>query len=221
MKKRIVTLALVVALVAIAAVGTLAYFTDTDEKTNTFATAKVDITLNDTFEKGSSIVPGVLDDGEIKNAVEKIVSVTNEDDSEEAYVRIHIAIPKDLDDKLLLINEGGSGANWSWKYSSDDRLNHSTPSYEAIINGKEYVVTVLTYEEKLVAGASTTNAFEYVWMYPNVTSDDLEQFDGSFNIIIFAEGTQAAGFDSAYDALEAAFGRDYCPWNDTIPTWEY
>lgn len=34
MKKRIVTIALVVALVAIAAVGTLAYFTDTDNATN-------------------------------------------------------------------------------------------------------------------------------------------------------------------------------------------
>ena len=37
MKKRIVTIALVVALVAIAAVGTLAYFTDTDEALNTLA----------------------------------------------------------------------------------------------------------------------------------------------------------------------------------------
>ena len=45
MKKRIVTIALVVALVAIAAVGTLAYFTDTDEAINTFAVGNVKIEL--------------------------------------------------------------------------------------------------------------------------------------------------------------------------------
>ena len=43
MKKKIVSLALVVALIAIAAMGTLAYFTDTDDATNTFTTGDVAI----------------------------------------------------------------------------------------------------------------------------------------------------------------------------------
>ena len=45
MKKKIVSLALVVALIAIAAMGTLAYFTDEDAETNTFTVGNVQIDL--------------------------------------------------------------------------------------------------------------------------------------------------------------------------------
>ena len=57
MKKRIVTIALVVALVAIAAVGTLAYFTDTDEATNTFAVGNVEIKLIEQQRGENGLVP--------------------------------------------------------------------------------------------------------------------------------------------------------------------
>ena len=57
MKKRIVTIALVVALVAIAAVGTLAYFTDTDEATNTFAVGNVKIELIEQQRGENGLVP--------------------------------------------------------------------------------------------------------------------------------------------------------------------
>ena len=46
MKKKIVALALVICMLAIAIVGgTLAYFTDTDAQTNTFTAGKVGIKL--------------------------------------------------------------------------------------------------------------------------------------------------------------------------------
>ena len=67
MKKKIVSLALAVCLLAIAAVGTLAYFTDkTETKDNTFTVGKVDIDLTETSEadKDAGILPGVkTDDG--------------------------------------------------------------------------------------------------------------------------------------------------------------
>ena len=85
MKKKIVSLALAVCLIAIAAVGTLAYFTDKDAKTNTFTTGKVDITLNETFTQESKLLPG--------KDIAKIVNVTNNE--EDAYVRLHIAFPAD------------------------------------------------------------------------------------------------------------------------------
>ena len=48
MKKKIVALALVICMLAIAIVGgTLAYFTDTAEETNTFTAGKIDITLSE------------------------------------------------------------------------------------------------------------------------------------------------------------------------------
>ena len=48
MKKKVVTLSLVVALIATAAIGgTFAYFTDTDDATNTFTVGNVDIELTE------------------------------------------------------------------------------------------------------------------------------------------------------------------------------
>lgn len=96
MKKKIVSLALAVCLLAIAAVGTLAYFTDkTDTKDNTFTVGKVDIDLTETSEadEDEGILAGVAtDDGfkydnivpGSKYAKEPVITV--EDDSQDAHV---------------------------------------------------------------------------------------------------------------------------------------
>lgn len=96
MKKKIVSLALAVCLLAIAAVGTLAYFTDkTVTKDNTFTVGKVDIDLTETSEadEDAGILPGVkTDDGfkydnvvpGSKYAKEPVITV--EKDSQDAHV---------------------------------------------------------------------------------------------------------------------------------------
>lgn len=90
-RKKIVSLAIVIALFAIAAAGTLAYYTDEVMAHNIITTSSVDITLNDkTLQSGvlvdfptggiSGIMPAAT--------VSKVVSVTNE--SGEAWVRIRL-----------------------------------------------------------------------------------------------------------------------------------
>lgn len=123
MKKRIVTIALVVALVAIAAVGTLAYFTDTDEATNTFAVGNVKIDLIEQqrgenglvpFEQNKKLYPivgsaqGEKDEYGMpiaKNYVDKMVTIENTG-SEKAYIRAYFAIPSALDDGYETFNAG-------------------------------------------------------------------------------------------------------------------
>ena len=110
MKKRIVTIALVVALVAIAAVGTLAYFTDTDKATNTFAVGNVEIKLIEQqrgenglvpFEQNKKLYPIVGSaQGEkdkygmptAKNYVDKMVTIQNTG-TEKAYIRLTLPFP--------------------------------------------------------------------------------------------------------------------------------
>lgn len=120
MKKKITSLCLVVALLAIAIVGgTMAYFTDTDEAKNVFTVGNVNIEQNEQqrneetgeieeFEQEKNVFPAVLDklakeeitvdDFTFKirslegNYIDKIVNVTNEG-TEEAYIRTIIAIP--------------------------------------------------------------------------------------------------------------------------------
>lgn len=204
MKKKIIALCLVVALAAVAVVGaSLAYFTDTDTKTNTFTTGKVDITLNDEFEQNSKLVPAVVDEetSEIYNAVDKAVSVTNNTGSEEAFVRVHVAIPSSIRSLVGLWTYDGAE---NWEGIGDTRVD--TPAYTTTIDGVEYVVFVSTYTKKLAAGVTTTNILDAVTMEPTATNADVAAVNGNFNIIVFAEGCQAAGFSDAETALNTAFG---------------
>lgn len=124
MKKKVLSLALCLALAATAVVGgTLAYFTDTDSATNTFTTANVKIDLIEqerktektddgqdkvslgNFENGKVLYPIVgsaqtdpKDEFGLttaKNYVDKIVTVKNL--AADAYVRVYYAIPTVLD----------------------------------------------------------------------------------------------------------------------------
>lgn len=214
MKKKLIAIFLCVALAAVAIVGaSLAYFTDTDTKTNVFTTGKVDITLNDTFEQGSKLVPAVVEeDGTINNAVEKTVSVTNDKGSEDAYVRVHIAIPTSIRSLIGLWTFEGAE---NWEGASDTRVD--TPNYTTTINGVSYDVFVFTYTDVLTAEDSTSNILDAVTMEDTATNDEIAAVNGTFNIIVFAEGTQAAGFSDAETALNAAFGTpsaDANPWNN-------
>lgn len=113
MKKRIVTIALVIALLATCFAGTYAYLTDTDAAKNVMTVGSVSIIQDETNEKGEAFQDGQklfpytgtgadTDDNKIvvndkyctdegvmdpaKNWISKIVTVKN-DGSEDAYVR--------------------------------------------------------------------------------------------------------------------------------------
>ena len=182
MKKKILVLCLVVALAVTAVVGgTLAYFTDTDAKTNTFTTGKVDITLNETFEEQTAkLLPG--------KDIAKIVNVTNNE--EDAYVRLHIAFPADTIyygandgvqeyNNLVHFNQKYASlvaGEWNWTPTAagatydaahpgypGNGTNYNT--YTTTIGGVEYRVFVVTYMTKLTEGATTkTDAMFNVYL---------------------------------------------------------
>lgn len=116
-KRKILALASAVCMVAILAIGgTLAYFTSTDEATNTFTTGGVKIDLIEQerdgngglqdFTQGKVLMPIVgsaqdekddLGQPVAANYVDKIVTIKNEGTSA-AWVRAYFAIPSVLDD---------------------------------------------------------------------------------------------------------------------------
>ena len=117
-KKKILVLAVSVALIAILAIGgSLAYFTDTDEATNTFTAGGVAIdlieqqvnkagTALEDFTQNQVLMPivgsaqGDKDDfGQpvAENYIDKIVTIKNTSKSA-AWVRAYFAIPSALDD---------------------------------------------------------------------------------------------------------------------------
>ena len=102
-KKKILVLAVSVALIAILAIGgSLAYFTDTDEATNTFTLGNVKIALQENFDADNAVLrPG----SQSTNAVKKEVSIKNTS-SESAYVGYEWLIPTALDSI-----DGSTGTN--------------------------------------------------------------------------------------------------------------
>jgi len=160
-RKKIASLAMVVALFAIAAASTLAYYTDAVEAHNIITSGGVDITLNDmTVENGVAVdfpeggISGVMPTA----TVSKVVSVTNE--SAEAWVRIRLeerieardgsALPAELTDgtpvyTLNLVDNTpwikGSDDNWYyeyplWQYETSEVLFDSVTFSPAL--GNEY-----------------------------------------------------------------------------------
>ena len=125
MKKKILTICLIVALAATAIIGgTLAYFTDKDEATNTFTAGGVKIDLIEQERNGQGGLQDFTQDkvlmpivgsaqGEkdalgqpvAKNYVDKIVTIKNTGKSD-AYIRAYFAIPSALDDGYETFNAG-------------------------------------------------------------------------------------------------------------------
>ena len=123
MKKKILALCLVVALAVTAVVGgTLAYFTDTDNETNTFTVGNVDIDLQETFDPDNAVLrPG----SQSTNKIEKKVWIENTG-TEDAYVWYEWYIPSALDsidgstgtNNVLHVNSNGN----SWdKYRENSK----------------------------------------------------------------------------------------------------
>ena len=230
MKKKIVAFAMVFALAAVAVVGgSLAYFTDTDAKDNTFTTGNVDIELIENFGDNNPDTPekllpatGSAQAGTLKNGVTKEVIVKNTG-SEDAYVRVHIAIPNVLDNGSDTFDAGknvlhfnfakdsiGEG-KWDWSKTSGTPYEDDWNYYETSINNVKYNVYVVTYGTALKTGEVTPEkAMHQVYLDSKVTNADVEKInetlDKNWKILVVAEGTQAAGFEDAYSALNTAFG---------------
>lgn len=126
MKKKILSIALVVAMVAVIAAGSLAYFTDKDDATNTFTAGGVKIDLIEkerdgngglqNFTQNQVLMPIVgsaqgekdeLGQPVAENYIDKIVTIQNTGKSG-AYVRAYFAIPSALDDGYETFNAGAN-----------------------------------------------------------------------------------------------------------------
>lgn len=186
MKKKLTAIFLCVAMFAVAVVGaSLAYFTDTDNATNTFAVGNVTIDLIEQqrgedgledFEQGKKLYPivgsaqGEKDEYGMptaKNYVDKMVTIENTG-SEKAYIRAYFAIPSALDDGYETFNAGMNVLHFNFGNKVVDGVVSSTYGvewnwthdgkwnyYETEIDGIKYNVYYADYFETVDAGATT------------------------------------------------------------------
>lgn len=228
MKKKILSIALVACLALVVIAGaSLAYFTDTDNATNSFTSGKVDIKLNEVFdEENAQLIPGV--------DIQKDVTISLSDDSVESYVWYTYAIPAALDNAdnqaiNNIIHVNHAGRNWlgyqnDEKYWADGQTS-ATPEDQCwiidnvVIEQKEidgitYNVYVVLYNGTLEAGEETTIGMTKVYCDTKVDFDNETGkytikgqeigFDlNNVKIIVTAYGIQAATFDTVQEAYAA------------------
>ena len=198
-KKKIVSLCLAAVLVVMAIAGaTVAYFTDTDNETNTFAVGNVKIDLIEQqrgenglvpFEQNKKLYPIVGSaQGEkdnfgqpvAENYIDKIVTIKNTGKSD-AYVRAYFAIPSALDDGYETFNagvnvlhfnfgneDGASTYGVQWIWKHGDKWNY----FETTIGGVAYNVYYADYYQTLAAGATTEQFVSGVYLDKSFNQQD-------------------------------------------------
>lgn len=177
-----------------------------------------------------------------ENYIDKIATIKNEGKSD-AYVRAYFAIPSALDDgydtfnaglNVLHFNFGNNngvstfGNEWNWKNESG-----TWKYYETEIDGVKYNVYYADYTKILAAGATTEQFISGVYLDSHVdmvdgnyvdTRDpqaDISILAGDVKCPVMAVAVQAAGFDNADAAVEAAFGANFDPFEGTnVTNWQ-
>lgn len=238
MKKKALTIALVVALIAIMASGSLAYFTAEDKAENTFTIGSVMIEI---YENGEATTSDAISFGKLTPIVntatpsddvsyfDKVVDVKNTGKND-AYIRTHIAMPTALIDYLQLdmTTTGWSDAvittatqeGVAYTVFTYDHLAEVAPEgFTAELLQGAYLKSEVDLEED----ASGNLVFILRDAEGNKTGSSgfvahTKNPDGSYTstpvrILVAAQAIQTNGFTGgATAALDTGFGANTNPW---------
>lgn len=192
MKKKIIALCLVIALAATAVIGgTLAYFTDKEDATNTFTVGNVNITLTEPNWEGT----GSQDAPEVYpgEPLAKDPTVTNTG-ANPCFVRIKVTGLDCLDPAGMIT------------YRTDYVTGKLGDHWVVGADGCFY------YDQVLAAGAKTDALFDQI-----VIPTDLENGDAEteFNVVVTAEAVQAQGAKASWAAVQNMTVAEIAAWFET------
>lgn len=223
-KKTIAVTSVSAMLLATAAYGTLAYFTDTDTAKNEFTTGNINIDLTETewsvevdiedwneskkeeaskldkgFKYGEFQAQGIVPGREIP----KNPAVTVQQSNVPTYVRMTVTMPESMFEasnlcaskKEPIINVGGISNEWKLVGPK--------------VVGDNKVTLIYDYAEIVDAkndNVSLPELFTQVSVSEKATNDDVQEvLTSEFNMEINAYAVQAEGFNTAEEAFGATF----------------
>ncbi len=206
-KRRILAVSLIVCVVAILSLGSLAWFTDKEEVTNTFVFVTPEtpedgfsIKLYETDPEGEETEVGLQFTELLPGAkLDKDPTVEN-DGAYDEYARLIVTLD-DFDVWSTVVEEGsdlseiftGFDANW-------ERVKSPVVSAD----GKS--ITYTYYYNKVLEPGDTAPLFTGVVIPGTLTNDQVTAMGGQFNLKVEAEAIQAdnlpEGVDTAYEAFE-------------------
>lgn len=211
MKKKIISIALVVAMIAIIAAGSFAYFTDTKNAENTFTMGNVKIVLDETnvddpegdrvTSNKYNVYPGAVvtkdpivhNTGENGAYIRATVNVSNWMNLVAAYYPdFEATFPNEGYKDALNLLVGALGEGWSVV---------GVEAGDVFTNGQFDAKFILKYDGVLAAGADTTAMFQNVTIPAGIDNANADSFD---KVKVVAQAIQADGFDT-WEAAFAAY----------------
>lgn len=199
MKKKVTAIALAVCILAVAVIGaTMAYFTDTDSKTNTFTFGGVDIELTETSkedEKNNIHAGTEKEDGFTYDTVlpglvySKVPTVTVKEGP--AWVVVTVTVPT-IYDHADFFNR---------------TANENDFEMDKKVVGKNTIYYFYSTNKDGVATGVTLKLFEQIKINPALTQDNVKNLP-TFDVVVNAYGIQKEGFNDAKSAFAAAFAAD-------------
>ena len=177
MNKKKTIIAAIVLLLVLLVGGAIAYFTDTDAKTNTFTIGNVDIQLNEVWNAadGEGVVPG--------QKIDKKPTVENIGESD-AYVFLEVTIPCHNSKALFTLEE----LNSAWSELESNACDAA--------EGNAVVVYSYGTLTKLAKDAETPELFKQVKLDKDLKKADADALqDRNLNVVVNAYGIQAEGLE--------------------------
>lgn len=218
MKKKILAITLCIAMLAIMLVsGTMAYFTDTQAKTNTFTMGKVDITLDEPNYKPV--------DGKLKvfpgQTYPKDPTITVAADSENCYLVATVTINQSAKLHELYTNDTtGVKQDWGLSLAGHGGLvSGGIAGYAPVPASENNTFGTLLGEKVFLTYAEEGDNIIYTFyfkdihhagekevLFTNVTIPSIinnDDLDGDLTVTVNAYAIQAVGFDDVYEAYAA------------------
>lgn len=226
MKKKVISIALIIALIAVIAAGSFAYFTDTKSADNVFTMGDVKITLDeakvthngDEWTAGNERVPGNDYGSAYPGAVlPKDPTVHNNSaDGNGAYIRATVTITNGMNflgslykgDATVGEEPDVMYTRWFTNFVGGHLgKGWSVVKMDDASYGSVNLIMVLKYDKVLAAGESTTAMFDELVIpadYDANNGQGAYESIGKINVNVTADAIQANGFDT-WEAAFAAF----------------
>ena len=212
-RKKTIAVALVLALILIIG-GMLAYFTDTDTKTNVFTLGDdVDISLSEDgwdalADTNNNDIPDVAEGIHPGTKVVKDPEINNDSSTTPAYVFAEIIVPcydanndgtvdtplyklLDSSDAALTMTQGSAG-NTGWTLINSPSVDTTTGKITYVY---AYATNTTTMTSLAANATTSTPVFSKVQVEPSLTAAQKTTATTPTNIVVNAYGIQTDGLD--------------------------
>lgn len=226
MKKKIISLCLVVMLLATAVIGgTLAYFTDTEKATNTMVIGNVDIDIDELtydnktgawgkFEDDEFVLyPQKYEDGTL-NYNKMVQTWNNSNNDQAAYIRNIV---------LVEVPEGKAENDFvQFIYTNNDNgQQHGAVAVDKV-EGTEIVIDEVYYwayaytdkDHEAIPSGEYLSTLSSVWLKETATQENIKKYGDKVDIIVFSQAIQSEDltYEEAMDALGNLTAKNIIEW---------